>query len=638
MTVQVSDLEHTTPLGVTVTITNENEPGSVLLSSQQAQEGTPLVSELSDPDGGMANQMWTWWRSPNQTDPWTQIDGATSATYTPKTADADHYLQVRVSYTDRAGGSEQQAAEATALPWSSGPIEDNVPPEFPSSETGARDVDENTPSNEPIGNPIAATDQNDRSLTYLLDDSSARFFDIARDTGQLLTKVALDHESRSEYQGFVTARDSFGASATIRVTITVNDVNEPPLVSGDPFVSFTEHVADPVATYSVTDPENNTPITWQVSGVDVNVFMINAAGELSFLNPPFTPPEVDPGFECRFENWVPVPDYENPIDSGEDNVYKLNVRATDSANNVSEDFGVIVRVTDAGPIEVCPTTSVPTSTVGGGGGGGGASGPSPSTVDFEWNVKHDIEALAGGHDEATGMWSDGVTLWLAHNGSGADDAVYAYDLESGDRVEDREFELDERNRAPRGVWSDGETIWISDSGQNHLFAHDLASGERLPERDLALAARNRDARGVWSDGEAMWVLDGGKDSLFAYDLGSGDLLGEFALDDANGDPHGIWSDGVGVWVSDHGAKRLIAYRLPTLPDDEEAPDEEDKELERVRDEEFARLSRASNNSPRGIWSDGDVMYVADASDNRIYTYNMPDASRRAAGLPHPQWH
>ena len=37
------------------------------------------------------------------------------------------------------------------------------------------------------------------------------------------------------------------------------------------------------------------------------------------------------------------------------------------------------------------------------------------------------------------------------------------------------------------------------------------------------------------------------------------------------------------------------------------------------------LSRAGNNSPRGIWSDGDVMYVADESDDRIYTYNMPDA-------------
>ena len=127
----------------------------------------------------------------------------------------------------------------------------------------------------------------------------------------------------------------------------------------------------------------------------------------------------------------------------------------------------------------------------------------------------------------------------------------------------------------------------------------------------------------------MWVLDGGKDSLFAYNLGSGDLLSEYALDSANGDPHGIWSDGVTVWVSDHGAKRLFAYRLPVLPDAETDPGEEDadddaRELERVR-KEFTVLSRASNNSPRGIWSDGDVMYVADESDDRVYSYNMPDA-------------
>ena len=37
------------------------------------------------------------------------------------------------------------------------------------------------------------------------------------------------------------------------------------------------------------------------------------------------------------------------------------------------------------------------------------------------------------------------------------------------------------------------------------------------------------------------------------------------------------------------------------------------------------MSKASNNSPRGIWSDGDVMYVADESDDRVYSYNMPDA-------------
>ena len=277
--------------------------------------------------------------------------------------------------------------------------------------------------------------------------------------------------------------------------------------------------------------------------------------------------------------------------------------------------------------EVEATPSVPT--VGGGGGGGRPSGPSPSKLDFEWTVTRDIDALDSGNGSPTGLWSDGATLWIADNAEGPGDAVFAYDLATGERVEEREFELDAANRAPRGLWSDRTTIWVSDSGQNRLFAHDLATGERLPERDVELDERNRAARGIWSDEVTMWVLDGIKDALFAYDLATGDSLAEYALDSTNGDPYGIWSDGLTVWVSNDDPKRLFAYRLPVADAEEPAEREDEADevesLERVRDEEFDKLSRASNNSPRGIWSDGGVMYVADASDGKVYTYNMPDA-------------
>ena len=287
--------------------------------------------------------------------------------------------------------------------------------------------------------------------------------------------------------------------------------------------------------------------------------------------------------------------------------------ASDATIEVTINFG-------SGPV----TRPVFTGGVVGGGGGGGGGGPTPSTLEFEWNVTRDIEELDSGHGSPTGAWSDGTTLWLAENGDGADDAVYAYDLESGERVEEREFELDERNRAPRGVWSDSVTLWIADSGQDRLFAYDLESGERVEEREVEFDTRNRDPRGIWSDGTTVWVLDGGKNALFAYDLASGGLIAEYALDSANDDPRGLWSDGVSVWVSDHGAKRLFAYRLPA-PEGPAAEDAEPQDIERVRAEEFSMLSRASNNSPRGIWSDGEVMYVADESDGKIYSYNMPDA-------------
>ena len=251
--------------------------------------------------------------------------------------------------------------------------------------------------------------------------------------------------------------------------------------------------------------------------------------------------------------------------------------------------------------------------------------PRPSEADFEWTGKHDIEALDGDHGTPTGMWSDGAALWLLHNADGAADVAYAYDLKTGERAGEREFELDERNRAPRGIWSDGKgRAWVGDSGRERLFAYDLTSGERLADRDIELGERNAHARGVWSDGKTMWVLDERRNAVFAYDLESGALLAEYALDPANGSPRGIWSDGVTLWVSDPSIPpRLFAYRLPAREEVEAAG--EGASLDRVGDEDFTELGRVGNSSPRGIWSDGALMYVADANDGKVYTYNMPDA-------------
>ena len=357
------------------------------------------------------------------------------------------------------------------------------------------------------------------------------------------------------------------------------------------------------APVKATDPDSDDVLTYTLSGPDADNFEIDpATGQIR------TKSVLDPDVQETHSVTVDVndgftPGYQ-PSDATDDSVAVIITIARVSRGT----FG-------GGGIAG-----------GGGGGGGGGTGPTPSTADFEWTVKHDIDPLASDHDEPTGAWSDGTTLWLLENGPGADDGIYAYDLDTGERVEDREFALDARNRAPRGVWSDGETVWISDSGRDELFAYDLETGRRLPERDIDLVEGNRDVRGIWSDGTTMWVLNRNP-SLFAYDLASGDFLARYTLDSRNGDPRGLWSDGVSFWVSDPGAspRRLFAYRVPTLPDEGEATPEEPPALERFPDEDFAELSDASNNSPRGVWSDGDIVYVADQSDGRVYTYNMPDA-------------
>ncbi len=594
VTLTASDGSNTRPLAVTVTVGNVDEAGTVMLSSLQPQAGTAFTASLSDPDGRASGVTWQWETSPNGSSNWTTIDSATSSSYTPRDDDVGDYLRVTASYTDpEGGGKSAQAVSANAV--QAAPVTPNSPPVFPQTETGQRSVAENTPAGRDIGALVEATDDDNDTLTYSLDSASLAFFAIDEGTGQLRTKAALDRERRSSYSVRVTARDPSRASSNLTVTITILDEDEDPVLSGQPVVSYAEGGTGVVATYSAADPER-AAITWSLSGIDDDDFAISDRGALTFLA---------------------APDYDAPTDAGGDNVYEVTVTAADPAAN-SDSIGVTVNVTEVTgpPIIIGPFIAIP-------GGGGPPPGPQPSDEDFEWNVERDIEALDESNDRSSGIWSDGTTLLVLDNAEGAGDAIYAYDLESGERLEEREFALHETNRAPRGAWSDGETVWVSDSGQDRLFAYDLESGERLEEREIVLASRNKDARGIWSDGTTVWVLDGGKDSVFAYDLQSGGFIAEYALADANGDPRGLWSDGVTLWVADHGAKQLFAYRLPVLPGE---PPEEPLALERVSEEDFAEPGRVGNNSPRGIWSDGAVIYVADENDDRVYSYNVPDAT------------
>ena len=605
-------------------------------------------------------------------------------TYTPAENDHDTYT---FTYRATDGTLSSEPAQVTVTVTSV-----NDPPKF-ETEMTTRTVSESAQPGDEVGTKVEATDVDDITLTYSLSGASEFEIVEDTGQIQVAPGVTLDRERTPSYEVTVTASDGKGGTDSIDVTIDVSDVPEPPTAVNDTAmtaedtrvnIDVLDNDTDPdterarLRVSVLTQPLNGTAraqsdqtitytpnanfagpnsFTYRVSdgrltddgSVSVTVVAVNDA-------PTFFPTtaarSVPEDAEAHDNVGAPVTatDIDNAMltyrlsgaDSGSFNIdsngqiavatgvtfdiatqetYVVTVTADDGSGEANATATVEVTITvTAGPVII----------ITGGGGGGGGGGPSPSEVDFEWTVKRDIEELDGGNDRATGVWSDGTTLWVADNADGAGDAVYAYDRETGERVEEREFTLHETNRAPRGFWSDRSVVWVSDSGQERLFAYDLATGERLEEREFALAERNADARGIWSDEETMWVLDSRAGALFAYGFESGELLAEYELDAANDDPRGIWSDGVTIWVSDHGAKRLIAYRLPVLPDAETDSGEEDadddaRELERVRDEEFTELSKASNNSPRGIWSDGDVMYVADESDDRVYSYNMPDA-------------
>ena len=116
-------------------------------------------------------------------------------------------------------------------------------------------------------------------------------------------------------------------------------------------------------------------------------------------------------------------------------------------------------------------------------------------------------------------------------------------------------------------------------------------------------------------------MDSVEDALFVYQLATGALLADYSLDSLNQSPRGIWSDGLTIWISDDGANRIFAYRI------------ENETLNRYEDEEFTfrSLLKAGNGDARGIWSDGDVIYVADEQDDQVYSYNIPDAIQARLG-------
>ena len=94
---------------VTVDIDDVEEAGTVTLPSTQPAVGLQITATLTDPDGGVADTTWLWERSVDKST-WTTITDATSASYTPTTADAAAYLRATASYTDTRGPGKTATA------------------------------------------------------------------------------------------------------------------------------------------------------------------------------------------------------------------------------------------------------------------------------------------------------------------------------------------------------------------------------------------------------------------------------------------------------------------------------------------------------------------------------------------------
>ena len=188
-----------------------------------------------------------------------------------------------------------------------------------------------------------------------------------------------------------------------------------------------------------------------------------------------------------------------------------------------------------------------------------------------------------------------------------------------------------------GVWGNDETLWVGlkiqtaalGVDQAKIEAYRQSDSEHDPDRDFNTlhAAGNRNPRGIWSDGETMFVVDSSDFRVYAYKMSdmSRDESKEFGLEEHLG-PRGIWGNTTTIWVSNDtdSTNSILAY---SRVDDPGTPDD-DEYGTRDSSKDFTTLHDAGNRSPRGIWSDGETMWVVDADDGKVYAYSMPDGLRQ----------
>ncbi len=139
----------------------------------------------------------------------------------------------------------------------------NRAPVFAATAPVTRSVLENASGGQPVGDPISATDADGDALNYGLRGLHASSFAIDASTGQLRTRdgIAYDHEAKDTYTVTVRARDGQGGRASLRVTIAVTDVGEPPATAPFQFAVVYGDDGATVRWFAPADEAGKPPVS-----------------------------------------------------------------------------------------------------------------------------------------------------------------------------------------------------------------------------------------------------------------------------------------------------------------------------------------------------------------------------------------
>ena len=140
------------------------------------------------------------------------------------------------------------------------------------------------------------------------------------------------------------------------------------------------------------------------------------------------------------------------------------------------------------------------------------------------------------------------------------------------------------------------------------------------------AARDRSpVWGLWGEGQRLYAVE---DKAVVAPRALDSSIHETVVDLVNPSPRGLWSDGEIMWVADAAQDELFAYNRFT---GQRAPERD-------------LILDALNGSPWGIWSDGEIMWVADTQALSLFAYWLVDSTLAGVytldpvnAAPHDLW-
>ena len=234
--------------------------------------------------------------------------------------------------------------------------------------------------------------------------------------------------------------------------------------------------------------------------------------------------------------------------------------------------------------------------------------------------------LVNNNSAPRGVWGNEETIWVANDGSGATDKLYAYNRSDRSRDSSSDFDTlnTPGNNNPRGICSDGTTMFVADGGDDKIYAYRMSDTTRDSGKDVTLDSANNSPQGLSCDRTHLWVAEDNDDltsKIFVYlrsdgshvstlDIGASVLSPSSSVGAVNNnDQRGMWSNGTTLFVVDHGDSQVYGYKLS----DQTRDDDKNLDLD------------AANTDPWGLWFDGRVLWVADTAADKLYVYDLPGA-------------